>query len=143
MSRVAKQCAQTLFSPEQMLLPLFSEIIQKIEVKAVIKEAVKASRVGRPVKVEVDESEVAQWDDIHIERLHLYLLDESFSVAGTPRTSPDVRDEIISWVLEKSRPGAMPAPCSFEACCVFAGYDAEELRALFISEMSLRGYMTA
>lgn len=144
MSAIAKRTYKAEINPDQMLLPLFSEIIKKAEIKQpeVAALANKPRRVGRPVKVQVDESEVVHWDDSQIEQIHLYLLDESFTVAGTSRTSSAVRHEIISWVLEK-KAGSMPTPFSFEACCVFAGYDSQELRELFIAEMNLRGYMAA
>lgn len=120
----------------QYWLPLISQI----EVSEAVSTPPKRIK-RRQVRYRIEPASTYEWKDDHLVKLHCCLLDETFSVAGTARTTTTLRDEIISWVLELTPKGENLRPFSFGACCALAGYDAAELRDLFITEMTLRGFM--
>lgn len=120
----------------QYWLPLISHI----ELTEAVSD-IPARTKRRQVRYRNEPASTFQWKDDHLVKLHCCLLDETFSVAGTARTTTGTRNEIISWVQESSPKGDTLRPFSFEACCAMAGYDAEELRDLFIAEMKIRGFI--
>ncbi|MGH8239601.1 MAG: hypothetical protein ACREXP_21675 [Steroidobacteraceae bacterium] len=71
-----------------------------------------------------------EWDEQQLCAFRDGVLVSNLAMLNDSRITPELRDEIIAWIAAPMRSNAdlKTDPLSFQACCVSAGMDFEEMR---------------